>query len=781
MTFRNGRRPKSVWFKVKWVIWFIVVASATLVVWITTWSLSNANRATRGTNSTPISNLPSIIPQDLAGEYPSNGQRFNGSIGLYWSLHSDLFSYINYKSLESILVSYPPATVNIRIIGPEHAEYYKVGNIISKQTFQKYLKQKFRVKVEIRHTNSKLKGRALLPGYKTWRSAVEDLYSVSHITRMREYNPVPFYLEFYDRVASLYLDGGISTDFSWIHMDEATIRDDSVGIVMKILCVGPSPCAVSTFMVAARGHPWLQCVLDQYNSTSALPACLATDNSHGGLHCVLVSMETCFAATRTSNHLSSLAVQCAVMNTSHPTFSLGGHPFCVDYSMQSSPECIWGRCSIGTEDNNAKSAFVWLGKSALDGSWSLPSQDSILYHLIAQNDAYLSEQIASGFPEVTNVSLPHCAHYQSYPTDRAAAATQSRVSCAPSFVIPGFMKAGSSFVFETLMGHPNAVRALRGSQFKETGCYLPQRMTPDLRSTRMNCFPFVEPRDHVIFGDATVYYAQAPKAPHELWQDNPDIKVLFTLRNPISRAESHHHFDYKAYLHQGIPDMNECIALAVEANSLLDQWRAKAVAALEYHRQHGGRLSTATNPSFRQLIDFYDQGIKKKSSFRYFRCGNLILHSLYVLPIHRWAQVIPSANLRVVNSELLDPRPLSVAQKRRGLQQLPALFNESFQHVWPEIALRSRDRMNASKPMKHAKLTELDKEYLAYQFNAIHQFLGLSSRRRMWAGGGHETPVEMPASMRLNGTMRHQLFRYFQPFNELLDVYIAQLRLLGGH
>lgn len=62
------------------------------------------------------------------------------------------------------------------------------------------------------------------------------------------------------------------------------------------------------------------------------------------------------------------------------------------------------------------------------------------------------------------------------------------MSCAPTFVIPGFMKAGTSFVYDALSKHPQVLTALRGVVFKETGCYLPREVKP----SRMDCFPFVE-------------------------------------------------------------------------------------------------------------------------------------------------------------------------------------------------------------------------------------------------------------------------------------------------
>jgi hypothetical protein len=52
------------------------------------------------------------------------------------------------------------------------------------------------------------------------------------------------------------------------------------------------------------------------------------------------------------------------------------------------------------------------------------------------------------------------------------------------------MKAGTTYLFDMLVKHPQILPALRGYGFKETGCYLSDDQTPD--PSRMNCFPFVE-------------------------------------------------------------------------------------------------------------------------------------------------------------------------------------------------------------------------------------------------------------------------------------------------
>jgi hypothetical protein len=87
-----------------------------------------------------------------------------------WTLHSDVFGYFNYKSLESVLAAFScldsahrireqarlgmpivPASVRVLLPGPAGADYYKYGSLLSKTYFQKYQRNGFDVKVVIQH------------------------------------------------------------------------------------------------------------------------------------------------------------------------------------------------------------------------------------------------------------------------------------------------------------------------------------------------------------------------------------------------------------------------------------------------------------------------------------------------------------------------------------------------------------------------------------------------------------------------------------------------------
>lgn len=711
-------------------------------------------------------------PQSAAfdGRIGVNGSEsaFNGTVALYWLYHSDLFSYINYKSLESILSVYPHATVRIRIVGPEHAEYYKVGNILSKQTFQKYLKQGHRLRIEVQYAGLRNKVRSLLPGSGFWSDALAAHYSAKHIAAMREYAHVPHHITFYDRLVTLYLHGGLSSDFHWMHVSGlpallSTARRPTAGMTSRLHCPEQGPCVISTVMLASPKHPAVLCMLRQHESNGTMRACLQGDlmhvNATVGMQCVQQIVDICFRMTDTENVLLAAADSCAINGLVSDTSLWSAHDRNTMFNTS-----LWDAFPL-----------LWLGERAADGSWLTPDRGSLLHGIISRNNAILLDRVNKHLNSTDMTATerhPQCSSYYSYPsTTQAAQAAQRQgnLSCALHFVIPGFMKAGSSFIYETLVGHPLVVRALRGTQFKETGCYLPQRMGDRQRHSRLNCFPFVEPHDKVIFGDATVYYSQSPNAPEQLLRDSPQIKVLFTLRHPVSRAESQHRFDYYAFQKLGCANINDCLMLAIDVDGKLEQWRRTAVQALQ-----AGSIDR-TNPFVTQLMDLYSTGLRRNTSFAYFRCSNLLLHSLYFLPIFRWHEVIPAAQIRILHTEVFDPRMLSAEKKRELLEQLPFVENTSFVGVWSQSNAHARQHLNSSVPMRDAKLDRLDKLYLAHQFNAIHRFLGLPERQRMRPGGGHETPISIPKAMGLNSTVRRIVHEFMEPFNNLLAVYVQQV------
>jgi hypothetical protein len=82
--------------------------------------------------SIALPSLPQILPahQPPTEERILSSYQYLGDIYLDWIRESYQFNYLNYKSVESLLASYPKANLEMTVIGPGAANYYKLGDLM---------------------------------------------------------------------------------------------------------------------------------------------------------------------------------------------------------------------------------------------------------------------------------------------------------------------------------------------------------------------------------------------------------------------------------------------------------------------------------------------------------------------------------------------------------------------------------------------------------------------------------------------------------------------------
>ena len=73
--------------------------------------------------------------QDISSTRPlktmsSPSENVKVKIFMDWGFDSDWFSFINYKSVESLLASYPDSSIEVMLPGPPAADYYKFGTLL---------------------------------------------------------------------------------------------------------------------------------------------------------------------------------------------------------------------------------------------------------------------------------------------------------------------------------------------------------------------------------------------------------------------------------------------------------------------------------------------------------------------------------------------------------------------------------------------------------------------------------------------------------------------------
>ena len=113
----------------------------------------------------------------------------------------------------------------------------------------------------------------------------------------------------------------------------------------------------------------------------------------------------------------------------------------------------------------------------------------------------------------------------------------------PGFVIAGAQKAGTTSLFGYLASHPQCAASL----CKEVH-YFDKNFSRGTNWYRGH-FPIAEAganrygekRATVASFESSPYYMFDPRVPARMRQSLPDVKVIFLLRNPVSRAYSHYH------------------------------------------------------------------------------------------------------------------------------------------------------------------------------------------------------------------------------------------------
>jgi hypothetical protein len=143
------------------------------------------------------------------------------------------------------------------------------------------------------------------------------------------------------------------------------------------------------------------------------------------------------------------------------------------------------------------SPILWLGVQASSGQWHYPYQLSYLNDEITQNDRLLSKFVHGKRLKrgINSTTIP-CKRYQTEDYYSSKYQRQAEKSCVLSFVIPGFMKAGTTYLFDIITKHPQVLLTLKGVAYKESGCYYREATSNHRSHNRMNCFPFVE--DHEV-------------------------------------------------------------------------------------------------------------------------------------------------------------------------------------------------------------------------------------------------------------------------------------------
>lgn len=729
---------------------------------------------------------------------------YSGVIYLSWYLTFHAFQYLNYKSLESVLVTYPEASVRFKLLAPRAHLHDRFGEILPRPIFSKYSKQGFNLVTVVQERDDEF--YRTTPAFQYWtrtyyQSFLHNISSTFNKIPISSFSmdvfPAPYHLVLYDILVRLQRTGGMYSDLSWMHLQPLEVLNlvqagkTTGGFQMRISCnavpMPPSPnvnrsrpvsyCKPSLVLVFSAGHSVLGCMLEYY-ATEKFQRCLDEDRISQGAFCIEKSLNACFRDARQTN-----ALYPDLVSSNHSIDTA----FCYeDFSQRESSRQELSKIArkhvpkdcrplsrshvdllLDSTDNSRSSQpytisptqhLLWLNLASFYTEWLVPNNDSIVDRIVQQNNRKLLafySQHAHDTLDLTNFTSAPCSPYATQPTDYIGNRQRANMSCALTFVLPGFMKSGSTYIYDTIDNHPWVVNALRGFDYKEAGCYLPETVgNVTRRFLRMSCYPFIEAHDRVVYGDGAIVYAPRKDIAQHLLVDNPNIKVVFAVRDPLERALSIHRYDYYNLQKLGHGNINECLHQAFSLRPFL-LWHSLAVNATSSSNTPTERAHYRARLSERFMNDivrlFATQGAK-------LRCLRVIYDSLYFPQIYYWAQRIPAHNLRVLNVQKLQATKMSKSEKMVALQTVPVIeqydLRDLFQSAERDTTVynssqdssrvvASRDERLNKRPgtaSRHSRLNmmmgakenrrrrlqpstsdELDDAYLKYQFNALYR------------------------------------------------------------
>ena len=208
--------------------------------------------------------------------------------------------------------------------------------------------------------------------------------------------------------------------------------------------------------------------------------------------------------------------------------------------------------------------------------------------------------------------------------------------------MPAAQKGASSYLASLLATHPQVLRPLRGSHYKEPGAYINAVFYRQKLSKRASRFPWFREDEGLVHLDATVTYASESHMPAiRAAMDAPNSKIVFALREPVDRSFSDYRFCYRPYFQDNNINWDRATGTTLDQ---YDRCYAKAMTLLQ---QGDVAASDAAG------IDAYYGLACQKLFLRRKDPYGLIRKSLYVYQIIHYQQIFGHAAVTAVSSEQL--------------------------------------------------------------------------------------------------------------------------------
>lgn len=268
---------------------------------------------------------------------------------------------------------------------------------------------------------------------------------------------------------------------------------------------------------------------------------------------------------------------------------------------------------------------------------------------------------------------------------RPVARATSRARMAPSFLVIGEMKCGTTSFFSYLTRHPGVLAPWkkelwyfdahyeRGESWYRSNFPLERAGEPFRRSTGIPA----------ITGEATAYYMFHPLARHRVHEFDPDMRLIALLRDPVERASSHYHHSHS----KGRDPLTFEQALDAEEDRL-----------------RGETERILLEPSYSRF------GETPYRSFAHINYSYLA-RGRYAEQLEAWLELFPREQLLVLRAEDLFERPGDAVEEaiaflglpHADLGEYPVLNTRTYEAMPPE----TRSRLAAYFEEPNRRLYEL--------------------------------------------------------------------------
>jgi len=224
----------------------------------------------------------------------------------------------------------------------------------------------------------------------------------------------------------------------------------------------------------------------------------------------------------------------------------------------------------------------------------------------------------------------------------------AKIRILPDFLIIGYLKTGTTSLYDYLIKHPQIIAATRkeihffdGYYYRGVDWYKANFCTLFYKK-----FLEIKIKSKIITGEATPNYVYFPDTENRIKKMLPDVKIIIILRNPIDRAYSD--YNYRKKLGRG------------------------NLESISFHDAVKEEIAKFANPKKNFLDDLMDdyKGLDTRLPFVHL--------GIYLKTLKNWFEVFNKNQLFVIQTEELEECPQKVVDEVLNFLNLKPFRSSNF-------------------------------------------------------------------------------------------------------